>query len=104
MTAGQQPTLDLVNNQLTSCAIRLHALMNEIADLHLQYSVKRGATGLQALAQAQGVTLSASDAADIIAGYDQLGTVAAVYLGGAAQSPAYPFADALALVRGGLTG
>ena len=95
MAAGQQPTLDLVNNQLTSCAVRLRALMSEITDLHLQV-VKLDVAGLEALGAA------AADAADIKGKWDLIGTVAAVYFG-QASTPAYNFDDALAPVRGGLT-
>jgi len=95
MTAGQQPTIEQVNGQLTAAALQLHLLMNRITDLHLQFSVKLGAAGLQALGT------SAADAADIVAHWDTLGTVADIYFGRAPQPSAYPFDDALADVRGG---
>lgn len=95
MTAGQQPTLDLANGLLTSVAVRLHALMNEVADLHLQYSVKLGAAGIEALGA------SAADAADIVAKWDSIGTVAGVYFGTAAADH-FNFDDQLADVRGGI--
>jgi hypothetical protein len=99
MSAGQQPTVELANGLLTAAAIQLHTLMSRITDLHLQYSVKRGASGLQALSD--GATLSASDAADIVAAYNTLGTIADIYFGRAAQPAAYVFDDALASARGG---
>ena len=94
MTAGQPPTLDLINNTLTSVAVRLHALMSEAADLHLQVS-KLGTAGVQALGA------SPADAADITSKWDLVGTVSDTYFGKA--PPDYNFDDALAPVRGGLT-
>ena len=95
MTAGQPPTLDIINNTLTSVAVQLHGLMAQITELHLQFSVKLGAAGIQALGASQ------ADAADIAAKWDMIGTVADTYFGKA--PPDYNFDDALAPVRGGLT-
>jgi len=97
MAAGQPATIELINGQLTQNAVRLHALMSQVSDLHLQVT-KLGPAGLQALGA------SATDAADIQAAWDQISTLAAVYFGTAAQTPAYNFDDALAHVRGGITG
>jgi hypothetical protein len=96
MTAGQQPTLELINNTLTSAAVRLHALASEITDLHLQVT-KLGTAGLQALGA------SAQDATDITTAWNVIATVSAVYFGTAA-TPAYNFDDALAPYRAGQAG
>lgn len=96
MTAGQPPTLALFNNQLTSLAVQLRHLFDQIADLNLQIS-KQGATGLQTLGASPG------DATDIINRWAQINTLAALYFGTATQATTFNFDDALSNVRGGLT-
>jgi hypothetical protein len=87
----------MANGQLTSCAQRLHALANEILELHLQYSVKLGVNGLIALG------MNAADAADVVSKWDALATPMQVYYGLVGQASPYNFNDALAPCRGGTT-
>lgn len=96
MAAGQPPTLALFNNQLTSFAVQLRHLCEQISDVNNQVS-KQGSSGLQALGA------SSADATDIINRWAQLNTVAALYFGTATQATTFNFDDALSNVRGGIT-
>lgn len=96
MAAGQPPTLALFNNQLTSFAIQLRHLMEQVSDVNLQVS-KQGTAGLQALGAAP------ADATDIMNRWSQINTIAALYFGTATQAAAFNFDDALSNVRGGMT-
>lgn len=94
MPAGQQPTVDLLNNQLTACALTMRDLMQKASDLNLQIG-KLGSAGVVALGTDQ------ATADDIVAKAAVLNTVAAVYYGTATQATEYDFNDALATLRAG---
>jgi hypothetical protein len=96
MTAGQSPTLALFNNQLTSFAIQLRHLCDQISDINLQIA-KQGTAGLQAMGA------SPADAADIMNRWGQINTIASLYFGTATQASVFNFDDALSNVRGGAT-
>lgn len=95
MAAGQQPTLAGLNGSLTSAAVRMRDLMQEVRDLNLQVG-KLGLAGLETLGA------SPADAQDIIGKWAYINTPAALYYGAATQSPAFNFDDALAPCRAGL--
>ena len=97
MAAGQQPTFDLLNGQLTACALRLRQVMLDITDLHLQVS-KLGASGLQALPDAPPVAQASQDLATA---WDHIATPAALYFGTADQPDPFNFDDQLATARAG---
>ena len=106
MPVGATIGSDQMNNMITAAAVHLRDVMQGIYDLNL--SVNGQAQGLAYL---EGIGYSGapnpanpggvSDAALALAAISYLHTVAAVYFGDAAQSPAYDFHQQLSAVWAG---
>lgn len=106
MPVGATIGSDQMNNIITSAAVQLRDVMQGIAELHLSVNGQG-----QGLAYLESIGYSSdpdpanpggvSDAALALSTIGYLHTVAAVYFGDAAQSPAYDFHQQLSAVWAG---
>jgi hypothetical protein len=101
--AGQQPSIDQINSQLTSLCIRMRELMVDVEDMFTQVD-QRGADGLVELSAAQGGSLTLDQANEILEDYNYAHNVAGAYFGTAIIASLYDFDSQLARCRGGSTG
>lgn len=90
MPIGNQVTAQTVNSMLTSLSTELRNTMDQIRDLS-EWANGQG-TGLATL---EGIGFSATDAQTALNMINYLNTVAAVYYGTAAQTPAFNFDNEL---------
>lgn len=88
MAVGSQPSQGNINQTLTTLALSLRDLANQIVDQRT-YLNKLGTSGLE------GIGFTASDASTVLQQIDYLGTVADLYHGTATQATAFNFEDAL---------
>jgi phage-related protein len=91
MAAGQQATPAAINQALTSYAVQLRNLCQQITNLNV-FIGDLGTGGLETLTP----PYNADDAASVVSYAAILNTVAAVYYGTATQATEYDFNNALA--------
>jgi hypothetical protein len=96
MTVGIPLAAATVNAQISNVALAMRGVMEQVS--HLSKNVNGQGNGLAVL-EAAGFT--APDAATALAAISYLETVAAVYFGTAAQTPAFSFDQELSQWWGG---
>jgi len=106
MPVGATIGSDQMNNIMTSLAVRLREVAQDIADLDLSVNGQgQGLAYLESIGYSNASNPanpgSVSDAALALSVISYLHTVAAVYFGTAAQTPAFNFNQQLSMVWGG---
>lgn len=88
MAIGVQSTVQQVNQELSSYAIQMRNLMQEIQDFNMSIA-DLGTAGLEAIGY------TATDAPNVVSQAAVLNTMAAVYYGTATQATLFNFNNAL---------
>lgn len=89
MTIGQQADTASINQALTSYAVQLRNLCEQIGDFNL-FVAQLGAPGLEAIG------FDAADAASVVSQAAVMNTMTALYMGTATQAAEFDFNNALA--------
>lgn len=86
MSVGNNFTSDTVNQQITGLSVRMRDLMQDV--VNLSSNINGQGTGLTVL---EAIGYDSDDAAMAQGAISYLNTIAAVYYGTAAQTPAFDF-------------
>jgi hypothetical protein len=96
MTVGNQLTVTTVNSAITNLSVQTRILMTAISNLSVNVNGQGGG-----LALLEAIGYASADATSALAAISYLNTVAGVYFGTAAQTPAFNFNQELSQFWGG---